>query len=107
MAISAATGFMVPMNYSPLIPAEPLRQLQFQATQGLALPLASRRPEVLSANLSGRQYLAEQIGDTAARQYAKLVGYQPLFQGAPGHSPLPLGEGPGARVSPRFASLPE
>lgn len=84
MAISAATGFMVPMNYSPLIPAEPLRQLQFQATQGLALPLASRRPEVLSANLSGRQYLAEQIGDTAARQYAKRVGYQPLFQGVPG-----------------------
>jgi hypothetical protein len=84
MAMSATTGFMVPMSYSPLLQAEQLRQLQFQASQGLALPLANRRAEYLAANLSGRQHLAEQIGDTAARQYAKLVGYQPLFQGAPG-----------------------
>lgn len=84
LAISGVTGFMVPMAVPQLIHAQHLRNFQLQATTGVSLPIDNRRLEYLQSNSTGRRHISEQMGDTAARQYANLLDYKPIFQGNPG-----------------------
>ena len=87
-AVSATTGLIVPLAQDSVLQAQRVSQFFRQGTgTGMHLDLANRRPEYLLTSrygLESRQRIAEQIGDAGAREYARLMGFDPLYQGQPG-----------------------
>lgn len=87
-AVSATTGLITPLAQGSVLHAQHVSQFLRQVTgTGMPLGLANRRPEYLPAypyGLEGRQRIAEQIGDAGAREYARRMGFDPIYQGQPG-----------------------
>lgn len=55
--------------------------------EGVRFPIRNYRNEYIKAGvygMSGRQRIAETIGNSGVRHYAKVVGYQPLYEGSVG-----------------------
>ena len=88
--ISAVTGFIVPTTSNSLVQSMQTTQLYSQVSnsKGVNFNVPNRRSEYLklmeTGNIKGKAVSIEKIGDAGARQYARRMNFEPLFQGKPG-----------------------
>jgi len=87
--ISATTGFIVPLSSQKMQIAHQRVQFHTQANQsGVRLGITNRHNEYkqlkYANNVSGKAKSIEKIGDAGARQYARRMGFEPIYQGKSG-----------------------
>jgi hypothetical protein len=87
--ISATTGFIVPLSSQKMQIAHQRVQFYSQVNQsGVPLDIENRHNEYMplkdANNVNGKAKSIEKIGDAGARQYARSMGFEPIYQGKPG-----------------------
>lgn len=88
LAISALSASVAPFTYQGVATTRQIARVQLTAnTTGISLGLPNRRPEYVNANpygITGRQRIAEKIGEMGARTFAQKANYVPIYLGVPG-----------------------
>jgi hypothetical protein len=88
LALSALSASVAPFTYQSLVTTEQIAHVQLKAnTTGIALGLPNRHPEYVNANpygITGRQRIAEEIGEMGAHTFAQKTNYVPIYLGTPG-----------------------
>lgn len=88
LAISTLSASVAPFTYQGVATARQIARVQLTAnTTGIFLGLHNRRPEYLNVSpygITGRQRIAEEMGEMGARALAQKANYVPIYLGAPG-----------------------
>ena len=88
LTISAFSAGVAPFTYQNVAMAGQLARVQQIANAtGISVGLPNRHREYLNANpygASGRQRIAEEIGEMGARRFAQQANYVPIYLGMPG-----------------------
>ncbi|GAK48885.1 membrane protein [Candidatus Moduliflexus flocculans] len=88
MLISVLPSLAIPNAARQMLIADRVNAMHVNIrNEGVRFPLHNYRNEYIKAGvygMNGRQRIAEAIGNSGARHYAKRAGYQPLYQGKVG-----------------------